>query len=200
MTETPNIARLRNFVEEFAYMLDSHHDEPALLAAGAPLMAALVAQDDWLPEAFSLPGARNYQQYLLHCDSRQRFSIVSFVWAPGQSTPIHNHQTWGLIGMLRGCELNQRYCLDKAGIPRSHGEPESLNPGDVEMLSPATGDIHRVWNYHPDRPSVSIHAYGANIGAVNRLSYDVDGGTRQFISGYCNTTLPNLWDLSKEKA
>lgn len=199
MTETPNIARLRNFVIDLAEAVDVHQDETPLLAAAAPLLRQLVGHDDWLPEEFSMPGSSNYQQYLLHCDSRQRFSVVSFVWAPGQSTPIHNHETWGLIGMLRGCEVNQNYVIDDAGIPHPKGEPERLNPGDVEMFTPATGDIHQVWNAHDDRPSVSVHVYGANIGAVNRLSYNAEGGSKSFISGYSNATLPNLWDLSKEK-
>ncbi|WP_340268737.1 cysteine dioxygenase family protein [Sphingobium mellinum] len=199
MNDTYNIARLRTFVTELADLMDIHQDEPALLAAAAPLLGQLVAHDDWLPAQFSAPGSRDYQQYLLHCDSRQRFSIVSFVWAPGQSTPIHNHQTWGLIGMLRGCEVNQSYVIDEAGIPRPKGAPERLTPGNVEMLSPTTGDIHKVWNYYEDRPSVSVHVYGANIGAVKRLSYDAEGGSKTFISGYSNATLPNLWDLSKEE-
>ncbi|MGB8971431.1 MAG: cysteine dioxygenase, partial [Pseudomonas capeferrum] len=45
---------------------------------------------------------------------------------------------------------------------------------------------------------ISIHVYGANIGAVNRAVYLADGTEKPFISGYSNTLLPNIWDLSKE--
>lgn len=199
MTDTPRIARLRDFVVALAESVEQIGDEQSLLAAGKGLLTKLVAHDDWLPAAFAFPDPRTYQQYLLHCDSRQRFSVVSFVWGPGQSTPIHNHRTWGLIGMLRGSEVNQRYELDDAGVAQPVGPPIQLDPGQVEMLSPTTGDIHRVWNFHADRPSISIHVYGANIGAVTRATYE-DGKTKAFISGYSNSSLPNLWDLSKEES
>ena len=40
----------------------------------------------------------------------------------------------------------------------------------------------------------------ANIGAVHRWVYAADGTRKPFVSGYSNTTLPNLWDRSKEGA
>jgi predicted metal-dependent enzyme (double-stranded beta helix superfamily) len=46
--------------------------------------------------------------------------------------------------------------------------------------------------------SISIHVYGANIGAVKRAVYQIDGSEKLFISGYSNAWLPNIWDLSKE--
>ncbi|MDH3505432.1 MAG: cysteine dioxygenase, partial [Nitrospirota bacterium] len=50
-------------------------------------------------------------------------------------------------------------------------------------------------------PAVSIHVYGANIGAVRRHTFEAGtGAPRAFISGYHNTTLPNLWDRSGEPA
>ncbi|WP_340313940.1 cysteine dioxygenase family protein [Rhizorhabdus argentea] len=199
MTDAPRIARLRHFVVSLAQAVQQLGDEQSLLATAKPLLAELVSHDDWLPAALAVPNPRTYQQYLLHCDSMQRFSVVSFVWGPGQSTPIHNHGTWGLIGMLRGSEVNQSYELDDDGIPRAVGPTVRLDAGDVEMLSPATGDIHRVWNSYEDRPSISIHVYGANIGAVTRLAYEQDGSTKPFISGYSSSTLPNFWDLSKEQ-
>lgn len=66
----------------------------------------------------------------------------------------------------------------------------------MEAVSPSVGDIHRVTNAYDDRVSVSIHVYGANIGAVSRASYDDAGRPKRFISGYSNTTVPNLWDVS----
>ena len=59
-------------------------------------------------------------------------------------------------------------------------------------------DLHRVHNAHADRVSISIHVYGANIGAVRRHTYPAEGGRKPFVSGYTNTLLPNLWDRSAE--
>ncbi|ERO61802.1 cysteine dioxygenase [Pseudomonas piscis] len=195
---SPNLARLRGFIGELAELLDSHPDEARVLDQGATLLQRLVSQDDWLPDAFAQADPQRYQQFLLHVDSRQRFCVVSFVWGPGQRTPIHDHRTWGLIGMLRGAEDSQGFERLAGGRLQPTGAPVRLVPGQVEAVSPNIGDIHQVTNAHAERVSISIHVYGANIGAVRRGVHDLDGHEKLFISGYSNTLLPNLWDLSKE--
>lgn len=189
-------APLRGFVTAFADLLAVTHDEGAILERGRALLARLIASDDWLPESFTRPNPDRYQQYLLHCDSAERFSVVSFVWGPGQSTPIHDHTVWGLIGVLRGVEKVERFRRLPTGELAADGE-EYLRGGEVDAVSPRIGDIHRVTNGLADRPSVSIHVYGANIGAVERATYAPDGTPKTFISGYANGVIPNLWDRSK---
>jgi predicted metal-dependent enzyme (double-stranded beta helix superfamily) len=192
--------RLRDFVSAFAGLLARHPDEPRILKEGGALLAALVAQDDWLPAAYAQADARYYRQYLLHADSAERFSVVSFVWGPGQHTPVHDHKVWGLIGVLRGAEIAQAYAQDAQGLWAPSGAAQQLRAGQVAAVSPRIGDVHRVSNAHADRTSISIHVYGANIGAVRRTVYASDGSTKPFISGYSNTELPNIWDRSKENA
>lgn len=193
-----NPERLRHFIDSLAELLEQQPDEATLLDRGQGLLASLVAQDDWLPDDLAQPDPQRYQQYLLHCDSRQRFSVVSFVWGPGQRTPIHDHRVWGLIGMLRGAEYSQDFTRDAQGALQPSGAPVRLALGQVEAVSPRIGDIHQVSNAFSDQVSISIHVYGGNIGAVKRAVYAEDGSEKAFISGYSNTRLPNIWDLSKE--
>ncbi|TDP64014.1 cysteine dioxygenase [Roseateles toxinivorans] len=190
--------RLRDFVTALARVLDEQPDEARILAEGGTLLAALVAQDDWLPEAYARPDAQHYRQYLLHADSAERFSVVSFVWGPGQRTPIHDHTVWGLIGVLRGAEIAQAYARSEQGQFLPQGPAQRLQAGQVEAVSPRIGDVHQVSNALADQTSISIHVYGANIGAVRRSTYMPDGTAKPFISGYSNTQLPNIWDRSKE--
>ncbi|MBP0592951.1 cysteine dioxygenase [Paraburkholderia sp. LEh10] len=191
--------KLRHFVGEIAALIDAKPAEPELLERGAAALKNLIRVDDWLPDAFAQPSAERYQQYLLYADVQQRFSVVSFVWGPGQATPIHDHTVWGLIGVLRGAELAASFERQDDGVLRQWGEEMRLETGAVEAVSPRIGDIHRVRNAYDDRVSVSIHVYGANIGAVERSTYTPDGLGKPFISGYSNETIPNLWDLSKER-
>lgn len=192
------MAPLRKFITSLCALLDQRPEESRILKEGGALLADLVGQDDWLPDLYAQPHPQHYQQVLLHCDSAERFSIGAFIWGPGQRTPIHNHTVWGLIGMLRGAEYSQSFVLDEQGRPKANGEAVRINPGDVEAVSPAVGDIHRVHNAYDDRVSISIHVYGANIGAVQRFVYAEDGIRKPFISGYSNLQLPNLWDRSKD--
>jgi len=198
MTQARHPERLRAFIGALAELIDGNPREGDLLHRGGKLLAQLVSHDDWLPEAFAKPDPERYQQYLLHADSRQRFSVVSFVWGPGQRTPIHDHRVWGLIGMLRGAEHSQGFARHPDGSLAPEGSPIQLVPGQVEAVSPRIGDIHQVSNAFDDQVSISIHVYGANIGAVRRAVYQPDGSEKLFISGYSNAFLPNIWDLSKE--
>ena len=196
-----NIARLRGFVQEMTQLVERHgDDEPRMLDEGERCLRALIAHDDWLPDAFAQPSPESYRQYLLYCDPLERFSVVSFVWLPGQRTPIHDHTVWGLVGVMRGEEQCDEYVDPgrSAGPPRPSGT-HRVKPGDVDRVSPRVGDVHVVSNAGRDGPAVSIHVYGANIGAVRRHSFDAESGApREFVSGYHNATIPNLWDRSLE--
>jgi len=173
------------FIAAFSALLDTHPDEAHVRSEGGALLAELVRDDDWLPASHAAPDTQRYRQYPLHIDAAGRFSVVSFVWGPGQSTPIHDHTVWGLIGMLRGAEYSQGYRFAGPRQLVAAGLPVRLEPGQVEAVSPAIGDIHRVHNAFDDRVSISIHVYGADIGRIARSTYDErDGSRREFVSGY----------------
>lgn len=187
------IATLRHFVADFTGLIENTSDEAAILARGRGLLADLLATDDWLPEAYAQPHPKYYQQYLLYGDPRDRLSIVSFVWGPGQETPVHDHRVWGLVGVLRGAEVARNYRDDgKGGLVEL--PPERLERGAVAAVSPTIGDIHRIANAYADQVSISIHVYGGNIGTIRRSVFDIDGGqSKDFVSGYAFETIPNLW-------
>lgn len=176
------------FVSEFTQLIDSPDaDETQVLSEGRKLLAELVRKDDWLPEQYAQPDPQYYQQYLLHADPQNRFSVVSFVWGPGQKTPIHNHTVWALIGMLRGGERAENFAKSAPGESMQLLGVDVLSPGIVESLSPHSGDIHRVSNLYEDRVSISIHVYGGNIGRISRHVFDLDtSAPKPFISGYSN--------------
>ena len=116
-----SIARLRTFVQNMTRAMDANEGERAILAAARPLLSDLITHDDWLPDAFAMPNPSRYQQYLLYCDPLERFSVVSFVWGPGQKTPVHDHKTWGMVGVMRGAELCREYTF-RAGVLEQTGE------------------------------------------------------------------------------
>ena len=195
-----NLARFRQFITGFTDLVaDKSADEAAIFERGGKLLGALVAHDDWLPDECTQPHPQHYQQYLLYCDPFERFSVVSFVWGPGQKTPVHDHCVWGMIGMLRGAENCRRFFIDAPNQPMRPGELCTLQPGMVDNVSPTVGDVHEVANALADQPSISIHIYGANIGAVARHVFDpATGAAKPFVSGYSIPMMPNFWDRSAE--
>jgi len=188
-----NISRLANFVADAARIVESGSGEAAIVAELSPKLKALVSVDDWLPAAYAVADGTAYQQHLLYADPLDRFSVVSFVWGPGQGTPIHDHRVWGLVGVLRGEEISVSYARSGDGSLEA-GPAERLPQGSVGAVSPDIGDIHAISNGLPDRSSISIHVYGGNIGTIRRSIFDArTGSARDFISGYSNEAVPNLW-------
>jgi len=97
--------------------------------------------------------------------------------------------------MLRGAETETHFDVG-AGGRLVEGRTATLRPGMIGMVSPTIGDMHVVANAVADKPSISIHVYGANIGMVHRHVFDpATGAPKQFVSGYSNTAVPNLWSM-----
>lgn len=183
-----NRARLQDFIHSFTQLIERvGSDEASIFTYGKALLSTLIGHDGWLPHEFARPSPDSYRQYLLYSDPLERFSVVSFVWAPGQTTPVHDHTVWGMVGVLRGAERCEEYELDSANACLRATGSHELPVGSVDLVSPRIGDIHRVSNALEDGVSISIHVYGGNIGAVQRHVYDVDTGVKKpFVSGYSN--------------
>lgn len=178
--------KLQTFVDGVSTLLASNQSESDFHPQVGELLKTLVKEDDWLDPQFAQPHPEYYQQYLLYVDPDERFSVVSFVWGPGQQTPIHNHTVWGVIGMLRGAEYEQGFAQTADGRYQASKAEVKLLPGDIGFVSPAMGDVHRVRNAYDDQVSISIHIYGADIGKISRHVFKEDGETKAFISGYSN--------------
>ena len=106
---------------------------------------------------------------------------------------------WGMVGVMRGAERCEEYSVAGGSLTRTGDH--AVKPGDIDLVSPTLGDVHVVSNADPVRASISIHCYGANIGAVRRHVFAPGTGTAsEFISGYSSQLVPNLWDRSAEPA
>ncbi len=188
MSNSPIVAYIRFMTEVVEKDLRTGDLLGQIRAAVRPLLR----DGSWLPGEFAAAHPEHYQQYLLYGDPFERFSIVSFVWGPGQRTPIHDHMTWGVVGQLRGREVSTNYRYGGSG-GLEVSSVDTLEPGQTISFSPDTGDIHQVAN-SADEVAISIHTYGANIGTIERHVYDAaTGSARSFVSGYSAAVLPNFW-------
>jgi len=177
------VGPLPHFIAQLTTLAEAAVPEAKLLNDVRAAMATLVSSDGWLPGSHAVAHPDHYQQYLLYLDAQSRFSVVSFVWGPGQQTPIHDHTIWGVVGQLRGAETSMNYTRDLHGELR-HTGTDVLHPGEVVAFSPGLGDIHQVRNTGQD-VAISIHVYGGDIGRTCRHKFDpVTGAIDEFVSGY----------------
>ncbi len=115
-----------------------------------------------------------YQSRLMHAEPDGSFSVVALVWRPGQTTPIHDHVTWCVIGVLQGAEYEELFALREGGTVLEEVGTNAGAPGDVSGFAPP-GDIHRVRNRGTE-VAISLHVYGADIsrlGSSVRRVYDL---------------------------
>ena len=187
---------LKKFVLEITSLLEAGLAEEVLLPRVRHALSSLLTQNDWLDAGYQEPDPQYYRQYLLYCYPFERFSVQSFVWGPGQATPIHDHTVWGLVGVYKGAERCQRYSI-VGGSLVPDGSPALLSVGEIDLVSPTVGDIHTVSNAFDDQVSISIHVYGGNVGNIKRHVFDpVTSAVKPFVSGYSNAQMPNIWDQS----
>jgi len=113
-----------------------------------------------------------YCCHLLHAEPDGSFSVTALVWRPGQATPIHDHVTWCVFGVIQGAEREERYVLRDDGWLEQAGDSVNVT-GEVAGLAPP-GDIHRVRNTGTDT-AISLHVYGTDISRLDssvRRTYD----------------------------
>ena len=114
------------------------------------------------------------------------FSIAAAVWNVGQVTPVHDHGTWGVIGIYGGVEHEIRYRLAAQPGPGrlSLLSERDIAAGQVIVCCTSDQDIHRV-SCGSNVPCVGIHVYGADIGTIPRHVYDPETGqARTFVSAW----------------
>jgi 3-mercaptopropionate dioxygenase len=165
---------------------------PADLVAG--IRAATARRADWAQTAelvadqlrLHLPGPQiltaderagrpdGYVTHTLHAEPDGSFSVCALVWRSGQQTPIHDHVTWCVVGVVQGAEYEELFALRDGGTALQEVGRNVNEAGVVGGFAPP-GDIHRVRN-HGDDVAISLHVYGADIrrlGSSVRRTYDL---------------------------
>ncbi|BAY28915.1 hypothetical protein NIES2107_07530 [Nostoc carneum NIES-2107] len=163
-----------------------------------PYFAALLEKQDWLPVQFAQPNHHSglgdgIGQWLLYRSSDRSLTIFSLVIPPNSITPVHDHLSWGLVGLYKGRQEETVYRrLDKGDV-EGRAQLQNLGvykvkSGDIYRLLPPDGDIHAVKATTVFTPSISIHVMGNDTGNILRNQYFPEQGiVRSFRSGYSNT-------------
>lgn len=180
---------LEQFVGDVDHSVRNRRDESAVMRELKPKLQALIANSLPIPRSVFIPREDRFAMNLIHKPKDESYSIVGAVWKPGQTTPIHDHLTWAMVGTYSGHERESIFRrLDDRSNPsvaKLEKVSERTNEkGHVTTLGSA--GIHRVDNAGSE-PALSIHVYGRDIGPLERHSYDpVTGEVSRFVSGYCN--------------
>ncbi|BAY60100.1 hypothetical protein NIES22_01570 [Calothrix brevissima NIES-22] len=189
---------LREFVA-IAKQIVSHTagDRQETLNTLEPHFATLLKKQDWLPEQFAQPNHQSglgggIGQWLLYRSQDRSLTIFSLVIPPNSITPVHDHLSWGLVGLYKGRQEETVYRRLDNGDVEGYAQLQNLGTykvksGDIYRLLPPDGDIHSVKATTVFTPSISIHVMGNDTGNILRHHYNPEAkSVKSFRSGYSN--------------
>jgi predicted metal-dependent enzyme (double-stranded beta helix superfamily) len=153
----------------------------------APSMYRLLNGDKSFlkPEHFR-SDPKHYARNAIYIDDNNTLSLFALVWLPGQWTPIHDHGTWGVVGVLEGTleernlirvDTQERDALENIELVR--GGVILLSPGAVTSFVPNPDHIHITGNGDQQKNVVSLHLYGRAMAGFH--IYDKEALTRKWV-------------------
>ena len=178
---------LAEFIAE-AGQRSRKHSEPAdCVLAIAPLMFELVGNAGKIlePQHYRSDPS-HYARNLIHNVPDGSLSLYALVWLPGQWTPVHDHGSWGVVGVVEGVLEERNYVRvspDRGadtGIELARGGVILLGQGAVTSFVPNPDHIHVTGVPAERKRAVSLHLYGRTMSDFN--VYDVAAGTRQRVN------------------
>jgi len=152
----------------------------------APLMLELMeGAGTFLQPAHFRSDPDHYARNLVYSAPDRSLSLYALVWLPGQWTPIHDHGSWGVVGILEGMLEERSYVRlspDREAdhdIELARGGVMLLGKGAVTSFVPNPDHIH-VTGVPAERPrAVSLHLYGRTMTNFN--VYDLATRSRRRI-------------------
>ena len=165
--------RLYRFLTEVEDVLNHVEEESIQLPAIRTLVRRLIVNSYWVQSQFLKPDAKTGISVLLLYDELGfPLTVQTVTFAPGTTSTIHNHGTWGVIAILKGQEKNTFW--RRSGNPDFPDKIEktgeiNLFAGDIISLTPET--IHDV-QAMGEEPTVTFNIYG-ETNPKQRFEFDV---------------------------
>lgn len=166
---------INTFIKEVDTIVEQNFNENEIIEKVKEQMALLLKEDDILPNKLMQPNP-NYALYPIHIGDNGKYSIAVAIWDIGQKTPIHDHGTWGVIGVIQGTEREIKY--DKINDDLVEIKDRLIYEGEIGTCCTSDQDIHRV-ECASSVPCVGIHVYGRDIGSIERHLYDPNTGEKR---------------------
>ena len=152
---------LQDFIADLDRITDTETSQEKIVAAAKPLLEKLVQQPDCIEARFRRRGATAYGRYMLH--RAPLFNISSVVWGPGDSAKAHNHDTWGMVGVIENEIQETRFRRHDDGSRSGSADIEAVavlknTAGMVSCMISPNDDIHEIHKV-TTRDTVEIHVY-----------------------------------------
>jgi 3-mercaptopropionate dioxygenase len=178
---------LESFIADCRRIAGGCAESADCVQAIAPLMARLIGQaGGFLKPSHYRSDPAHYARNAIHVATDRDLSLYALVWLPGQWTPIHDHGSWGVVGVVEGVLEERAYMAVDGEITRDsdirlkRGGMVLLPPGAVTTFVPNPDHIHKTGVAEDRERVVSLHLYGRMMSSFH--VYDVEARTRQLVN------------------
>ena len=166
---------LQQFIKDLTSITDRYQEQEKIVAVAKPLLAELVQNPNCIEAQFKRHGGKTYGRYMLH--RAPSFNVTSVVWGPGDGAKAHNHDTWGLVGVVENELQETRFKRRDDGSKEGHADLEATGincnqAGMVSTLIAPDNDIHEMLNTTL-KNTVEVHVYGKDLANMQRLQFDL---------------------------
>jgi predicted metal-dependent enzyme (double-stranded beta helix superfamily) len=173
---------LEQFIADVDGIARAETSGAAITERVAPLLGRLVKNRDAIPARYRTKPAGGRGRYMLH--RAPHFNVTAVVWGPGDTAAAHNHETWGVIGLIDNEIEETRYTMapdasGKAGVTVTGVFRHRA--GAVSRLIPEHDEIHAMHN-PTARDTVEIHVYGKDLVNLERRTWSADGTEQRLVS------------------
>ncbi|NJM86189.1 MAG: cupin [Hydrococcus sp. RU_2_2] len=153
--------RLYRFLTELEDILDTVADDRDRIHTISPRVRKLLTSSYWLQMEFvDPPIAPGWSVRFLYEECNFPLTVQMVAWLPGNTSPIHNHATWGVVAIVNGEEKHRFW--RRSPTPEYPNRIELVGerifvPGDIIGFLPDA--IHSVEPLGCE-PTISFNLYG----------------------------------------
>ena len=171
---------LAEFLNDVQAVVREESEPAAIVARVESCLRELLKQPDVLTEEQMAVGTDGKSSgSTLYRAPDDTLTVRAVVFPEGKPTPVHDHLTWGMVGVYQGVERETRYRRVDDGSREGYADVVEIGATDYPVGEVTTfippNDIHRVEAVSPVK-SVSIHIYGRDMEMLDRHQFDLETG------------------------
>jgi predicted metal-dependent enzyme (double-stranded beta helix superfamily) len=115
-------------------------------------------------------------EFILYINNRRLYSVRLYIYGPGQYTPVHDHNSWGVYGCVSKKVEVIRYRRQDDETRQGYARLREtdrlmLQPGDTSVVRPLNDGIHQAGNPHTGT-CMMLSVYGTPIRRLYVNQYD----------------------------
>jgi len=168
-----SIQKIKSHIERIAF---TRAEIPALLL-NRRLLKKILAD---IVKGKGYPDVRQatmfLNEFILYINNQRLFSARLYIYGPGQYTPIHDHNSWGVYGCVSEKVEVIRYRRQDDATRQGYARLQEteriiLLPGDTSVVLPLNDGIHQAGN-PATGTCVMLSVYGTPIRRLYVNEYD----------------------------